>query len=197
MTTNVNTVSASEALADYRRRAANNRLGLWIFILSEVFLFGGILISRFILWGDTKPELEQLPAFLLTAVLLASSYFMYRAETSIQFGDRKGFLNGIILTAVLGTTFLLGVIFYEWPSSHLTVYDNVYGAVFYLMTGMHAFHVLTGVLFLGIIYRNGRKGVYTPEKYWPVEAAAIYWHFVDIVWFFFYPALYLIGATVG
>jgi cytochrome c oxidase subunit 3 len=64
------------------------------------------------------------------------------------------------------------------------------------MTGFHAFHVLTGVIFLFIVYRNGRKGLYSAERHWPVEAAAVYWHFVDVVWMFFYPALYLIGAAV-
>jgi len=64
------------------------------------------------------------------------------------------------------------------------------------MTGMHAFHVLTGVLFLIIILRNGVRGIYTAEKHWAVEAAAVYWHFVDVVWIFFYPALYLIGKVL-
>jgi len=59
------------------------------------------------------------------------------------------------------------------------------GAVFYMMTGMHAFHVLTGLIFLLIVWNNGRKNVYTAEKHWGVEAAAVYWHFVDLVWIFF------------
>jgi cytochrome c oxidase subunit 3 len=70
------------------------------------------------------------------------------------------------------------------------------GGVFYMMTGMHAFHVLTGLIFLGIVWNNARKGLYTAEKHWGVEAAAVYWHFVDLVWIFFYPALYLIGKAV-
>jgi cytochrome c oxidase subunit 3 len=61
---------------------------------------------------------------------------------------------------------------------------------------MHALHVLTGVIFLLIIYRNGKRGLYTPQKHYAVEAAAVYWHFVDVVWIFFYPALYLIGTAV-
>ena len=69
-------------------------------------------------------------------------------------------------------------------------------AVFYMMTGMHAFHVLTGVIFLGVVLNNARKGLYTAENHWAVEAATVYWHFVDVVWIFFYPALYLIGRLV-
>jgi len=79
----------------------------------------------------------------------------------------------------------------------LRSWDGVEGAIFYMLTGMHAFHVLTGVIFLIIVYRNGRKGNYTSEKHWAVEAAAVYWHFIDVVWIFFYPALYLIGTVSG
>jgi cytochrome c oxidase subunit 3 len=64
------------------------------------------------------------------------------------------------------------------------------------MTGMHAFHVLTGVIFLSIVLRNGLRGLYSPEKHWAVESATVYWHFIDVVWIFFYPALYLIGKLI-
>ncbi len=74
---------------------------------------------------------------------------------------------------------------------------SVDGAIFYLLTGMHAFHVLTGILFLLIVYRNGSKGLYTPEQHWGVEAAANYWHFIDLVWFFIYPSIYLFYAFTG
>jgi len=74
--------------------------------------------------------------------------------------------------------------------------QGVAWSLFYTMTGFHAFHVLTGVIFLWVVYRNGRKGLYNTERHWPVEAAAVYWHFVDVVWVFFYPALYLIGLPI-
>jgi cytochrome c oxidase subunit III len=70
------------------------------------------------------------------------------------------------------------------------------GAAFFMMTGMHAFHVLTGLILLIIVWINGRRGLYD-EKHYPVEAAAVYWHFVDVVWIFFYPALYLIGTVIA
>jgi cytochrome c oxidase subunit 3 len=186
-----------DALVEYRHKSAANRLGLWIFIFSEVFLFGGILISRLVLWGNTRPELEQLPAFALTSVLLLSSFFMNRADIAIKYGDRQNFLTGILATMILGIVFLVGVVGVEWTLAHVKPGDNVFGAIFYLMTGMHALHVFTGVVFLGLIYRNGRKGVYTPQKHFAVEAAAVYWHFVDVVWIFFYPAIYLMGTAIG
>jgi cytochrome c oxidase subunit III len=191
------TNSTASNLAEYQHTISMNRLGLWIFIFSEVFLFGGIAVTRIVLWGNTRPHLEQLPAFILTSALLLSSFFMNRADLAIRFGDLKQFQRGILATMLLGIIFLVGVVGVEWPFAGLSVSGNVYGAVFYLMTGMHAFHVLTGIIFLAIIYRNGRKGLYTPQKHWPVEAAAVYWHFVDVVWIFFYPAIYLMGLPVG
>ena len=94
---------------------------------------------------------------------------------------------------VLGIGFLVGVVGVEWRLAPFGPGDGPAGGVFYMMTGMHAFHVLTGVIFLGIVLRNGMRGRYTAERHWAVEAAANYWHFVDLVWIFFYPALYLIG----
>jgi cytochrome c oxidase subunit 3 len=188
------TLPHSATQAELQASASKNRLGLWIFLLSEVFLFGGIMVSRVVLWGPTRPELEQLPAFFLTSVLLLSSFFMNRAETAVVYGDRKIFLNGILATMILGIIFLFGVVLYEWPFSGLNPANNVYGAVFFLMTGMHALHVLSGVIFLGVIYRNGRKGLYSPQNHFAVEGAAVYWHFVDVVWIFFYPAIYLMGV---
>ena len=185
----------TQTLSEYKTQLVRNRLGLWLFIISEAFLFGGILIGRIVLWGDTRPHLEQGPAFVLTAALLISSFFMNRAETAIAIGDLKEFKSGIKWTIALGTLFLVGVVAFEWPLSHLSAAEDAYGAIFYLMTGMHAFHVLTGIIFLAVIYRNGKNGLYTPEKHWAVEAAAVYWHFVDVVWIFFYPAIYLIGMV--
>lgn len=185
----------TQTLSEYKTQLARNRMGLWFFMISEAFLFGGLLISRIVLWGGTRPHLEQGLAFVLTAALLISSFFMNRAETAIEHGDLKEFKRSILWTISLGTLFLLGVVALEWPTSGLSASTDVYGAVFFMMTGMHAFHVLTGIIFLGVIYRNGKNGLYTPEKHWAVEAAAIYWHFVDLVWIFFYPAIYLIGAV--
>ena len=111
--------------------------------------------------------------------------------------DRKGFITGTTITLVLGIGFLLGVVGVEWPlaiQEGITPSSGAAGAIFFMMTGMHAFHVFTGIIFLGIILRNGVRGLYSEEKHWAVEAAAVYWHFVDVVWIFFYPALYLIGS---
>ena len=190
-------MSATEhASADPRTtssyRLQTNRLGLWLFIISDSFVFGGLLATRFYLLGDTRPHLEQFLGLIVTSVLLISSFFMNRAEVSIAHGDRKGFVNSIIVTMVLGIAFLVGVIGFEWRMAAFGPSDGTAGAVFYMMTGMHAFHVLTGVIFLAIVLRNGLKGLYSAERHWAVEAAANYWHFVDVVWIFLYGILYVV-----
>jgi len=173
------------------------RLGLWLFLLSDSFVFGGLAVARFNLLGLTRPHLNQLLGLAVTAVLLLSSFFMNRAETSMAHGDRKGFGRNLLITLALGIAFVAGVLGVEWPTAiaeGVAPSVSAAGAIFFMMTGMHAFHVITGLLFLGIVWRNGRRGVYTADRHWGVEAAAVYWHFVDVVWIFFYPALYLIGT---
>ncbi len=184
---------AAGSAQSYAYRIATNRLGLWLFIISDSFVFGGLLVARFYLLGNHRPELNQFLGLGVTSVLLISSFFMNRAEVQISLGNRRGFVTNIIATMALGILFLLGVVGVEWRTAPFGPADGPAGAVFYMMTGMHAFHVLSGVIFLFIVLRNGLRGKYTAERHWGVEAAANYWHFVDVVWVFFYPALYLIG----
>jgi len=183
----------------YEYKSGTNRLGLWLFLVSDSFVFGGLMVMRMNLLGLTRPNLSQTLGLVVTAVLLISSFFMNRGETMMANGDRKGFLQNTLITFLLGLGFLIGVVFVEWRlAAHegLTPSSGAAGAAFYMMTGMHAFHVLTGLIFLAIVWINGRRGLYD-EKHYPVEAAAVYWHFVDVVWIFFYPALYLIGTVVA
>ena len=183
----------------YGYKTGTNRLGLWLFLISDSFVFGGLLVMRINLLGLTRPPLNQTLGLFVTAVLLISSFFMNRGETMMKNGDRKGFLNNTLITFLLGFGFFIGVVAVEWRlAAHegLTASSGAAGAAFYMMTGMHAFHVLTGLIFLAIVWVNGRKGLYD-ERHYPVEAAAVYWHFVDVVWIFFYPALYLIGIVIG
>lgn len=180
----------------HKYKTNTNRIGLWLFLLSDSFVFGGLLVIRFGLMGLTRPELSQVLGLGVTSILLISSFFMNRAEMAMAHGDRKNFLVSLSITILLGVVFLLGVVGVEWRIAHFGPADGPQGAVFYVMTGFHAFHVLTGVIFLIIVLINGIKGVYSPEKHWAVEASAVYWHFVDVVWIIFYPALYLIGEAV-
>jgi cytochrome c oxidase subunit 3 len=207
----LNLESHVEDETSYEYKTGTNRLGLWLFLISDSFVFGGLMAMRINLLGLTRPPLNQSLGLVVTTVLLVSSFFMNRGETMMHNSDRKGFLDNTMITIGLGLTFLFGVVLIEWhtwpafaefvlrllgeqPGTELLKPSSgVAGAAFFMMTGMHAFHVLTGLILLWIVWRNARKGLYD-EKQFPVEAAAVYWHFVDLVWIFFYPALYLIGT---
>lgn len=200
-------MSAIASAADsYAVHLRNSRFGLWMFFLSEVFLFGGLLAARFYLWVDhgqiVRPELDQIVGLIVTVVLLVSSWSMNMAETGMEYDDRRTFSIGMISTFILGTIFLLGVMIFEWGmfpaifEGHLLPSDGAFGAIVFMMTGMHALHVLSGLVFIAIVWYLGVNGHYSSEEHWGVEACAIYWHFVDLVWIFFYPAIYLIGTPI-
>ena len=195
--TAVETQSPGLTQAEYLHKTATNRLGLWLFLMSDSFVFGGLYIARFYLLGTAaRPHVDQVVGLVVTVMLLVSSFFMNRAETAAATGDKKTFERSILITLVLGTIFLLGVVAVEWQIAPFGPSDSAAASLFFTMTGFHAFHVFTGLVFLFVVWRNGRKGLYSTERHWPVQAAAIYWHFVDVVWIFFYPALYLIGHPV-
>lgn len=206
----------------YPVQLRSNRVGIWLFFVSELFLFVGLLAARFYLWrvspemaathptyevGEMlRPELSQLVGFITTAMLLVSSYFMVRAEIAAEHGHRGKMVFSLWVTFILGLLFLLGVVIIEWGTmpqlataitghSPIRPTDGVFGAVLFAMTGMHAIHVTTGLIFILILIFNSRKGWYPPHRTWGVEACALYWHYVDVIWIFFYPALYLIGRT--
>ena len=179
----------------YAYKLTTNRLGLWFFLLSDGFIFGGLFISRFNLLGLLRPDVNQYLGVTVTSVLLVSSFFANRAEVSMEHGDRKRAIFSLAVTIFLGLAFLAGVLGVEWRIAPFGPADGVQGAIFYTMTGFHAFHVLTGVIFLSIVLRNMARQRYSAEKHWAVEASVVYWHFIDVVWIFFYAALYLIGTV--
>jgi len=170
---------------------ALNRLGLWFFFLSETFLFGLLAAARFYLNGTETPEhLNQELGLVVTGILLLSSLTAYRAETAITHGNRGHAQVMLLATIALGLVFAGGVA-YEWSIAEFDPSDG-FGTSFFSMTGMHAAHAITGVFFLILAYRLVARGSFGPGDSWGITAIVMYWHFVDIVWVFFYPTLYLL-----
>ena len=170
---------------------AIKRFGLWLFFLSESLVFGLLLASRFFIEGIHREHLDQNLGLMITVILLASSLSAYAAESGMENGNKKAFIWGTSLTILMGTVFAVGV-GYEWYIAEFSHHES-FGTVFFAMTGVHAFHVISGVFMLLILLVLGAKGRYTKESHWPVSAVVMYWHFVDVVWVFFYPALYLLA----
>ncbi len=175
-------------------RLAINRLGLWLFLGSECFLFGVLLATRYYLQGLYRPpELNQALGLGITIVLLLSSLSAYRAEMAAAHGDQKGFARNILATIALGGLFVAGVTI-EWIEafSHFPP-GTGFGTLFFTTTGIHAFHVLTGLIALAVAFNMGREGRFTTGSSWGVEGTVKYWHFVDVAWVFIYPTLYLVN----
>ncbi len=185
-------VETDRVTAGAMHRPRANRLGLWLFFASETFLFGAFLSARFVSSGTTKPtDLNQPLALLLTAVLLGSSISAYLAETSIAHGDRRGFSRNLWITIFLGIVFLVGVVFEIREAIEYFPPSTIYGSSFVALIGLHGFHVLTGVIALGVILNLGRKGHFGVDNHWGAEGTIKYWHFVDLAWVLIYPTLYL------
>lgn len=175
-----------------RNRPAMNQAGLWLFFISETFLFAALASARFYIAGFDRPEhLNQLLGLGITSILLTSSILAYLAEAAIARGDRAACQMYLLGTIFLGLVFAGGVAV-EWSTAEFKV-GEPYGTAFFSMTGLHASHVISGVVLLALTARLLAKGHFSAESHWGVEASIKYWHFVDVVWVFFYPILYLIS----
>ena len=167
------------------------RAGLWLFFFSESILFGLLLTTRFYLLGIDREHVDQLLGLGITSILLLSSVTAFTAETAIEH-NRQGIARwGLIATIVLGLIFTVGVGF-EWATAEFSR-EEAFGSVFFTMTGIHATHVISGIGILILVLAQQMRGKYSGENHWPLSGAVMYWHFVDIVWVFFYPALYLVS----
>ena len=129
-----------------------------------------------------------------TLILLCSGAAATWAHHAIAHeNDRKGLENGLILAIGLGALFTVFQI-YEYTHASFSFSGNIYGASFFMATGFHGFHVLIGTIFLLVCLIRAKKGHFSPEKHIGFEAAAWYWHFVDVVWLFLFAAIYIWGA---
>jgi len=182
-------------------------LAMIIFIGSEAMLFASFFAAYFMVryniadndWPPVKDiatgERFEPPVVLTgvnTAFLVFSSFTVWFAEHRLKHGDRKGLERGLLVTMFLGLTFLV-VQINEYAHLGFTPQDKAFGAAFYTLTGFHGLHVFVGLCLLLICYlRVKRAHDFTPQWSTPLNAASLYWHFVDVVWVFLYVVVYLI-----
>jgi len=188
------------------------RFGMSLFIASEVMFFvaffwaffnGAFFPTEAIGWtwppqGTHTIDAFGLP-FLMTLLLLLSGCTVTWAHHAVVEGNNKETIQALGLSVLIGAIFL-GFQVYEY--SHLVhigmgFSDNIYTSAFFMATGFHGFHVLVGAIFLFICWQRAQKGHFTPEKHFGFEAAAWYWHFVDVVWLFLFIAVYWWGNAFG
>jgi cytochrome c oxidase subunit III len=190
-------------------------LGMWVFLVTEILFFGG-LFAGYTVYRATYPEafreashhLDLLLGSINTAVLITSSLTMAFAVHSAQEGRRRALIVFLLLTMVIGGVFL-GIKVTEY--THKYEQDLVPGIRFayggphpgpvqlflifyFVMTSLHALHLTIGIGLLGILAFLAWRGHFSADHYAPVETSGLYWHFIDIVWIFLFPLLYLIGT---
>ena len=179
-------------------------LGMAIFIGSEIMVFAAFFVAYFIARANTAqwpPQFsgvepfEPLPKLITgvnTANLVFSSFTLWWGEKRLAAGDRRGLIRGLILTLMLGSTFLI-IQINEYVHLGFTPQDTIFGTVFYLLTGLHGLHVFVGLCVLWFALNRARKqNEFRHGAAGPLVAGSIYWHFVDVVWIFLYVVVYLI-----
>lgn len=179
----------------------DKKVGMWIFLCSEVMFFAGLIGSYIILRfgaGNTWPlpgEVLNIPVTAVnTFILICSSVSMVKAYAAISQGDQAGLKKWLIATVVMGAIFL-GVQAYEYRElihHNFTPAAGLYGSTFFTMTGFHGFHVLCGVVSMIYITQKAFRGHYTKEDHEGIEVIGLYWHFVDLVWIILFTVVYLI-----
>jgi cytochrome c oxidase subunit 3 len=191
--------------------------GMWVFLATEV-LFFGVLFATYTLYRAWYPEAFAAASHELhiwsgavnTVVLITSSLTMALAVHAAQTGDRRGLMRFLTATIVLGAAFL-GVKAFEYHSGfvegHLpgaafrfeathAQHAQIFFSLYYLMTGLHALHMVIGLGLMAVMLWLSWRGVITADYSSPIEISGLYWHFVDLVWIFLFPLLYLIGRHV-
>jgi cytochrome c oxidase subunit III len=173
-------------------------LGIYLFIISEVMLFGAFFTAYFffrVVKGDPWPapgtEIPVLVAAVNTAVLVSSSFTMHWASVSAKNGNRAGMKAGLFATFFLGLTFL-SVQLNEYVHLGWAPQDHAQGTIFYGLTGLHGAHVTVGLILLLFANIRAFRGHFTPEAHRGVEVPGIYWHFVDVMWIIVYSTIYII-----
>jgi len=173
----------------------------WFWAYFDVSLFPGDAVQYMraeVTGGQWPPKgIETFDPWHLpllnTLILLTSGTTVTWAHHAMLHNDRKGLTNGLILTVVLGALFTACQV-YEYGHAAFGFSEHIYGATFYMATGFHGFHVLVGTIFLAICLLRTLSGHFTVEKHFGFEAAAWYWHFVDVVWLFLFACIYVWGA---
>jgi len=195
-------------------------LGMWVFLITEIMFFGGLFMAYTLYrsmnaegFAAASHQLDVKLGAINTVVLIASSFTMAMAVYGSQTGKRQLLLVCLILTMIFGAAFLgIKAVEYntkfehhlfpgagfKWESPEhdprLAQPARMFFWIYFAMTSLHALHMIIGLGVMAVIFYYAWRGRYSPEYHAPVEVSGLYWHFVDIVWIFLFPLLYLIGS---
>jgi cytochrome c oxidase subunit 3 len=173
-------------------------LGMLLFIISEIMIFGAFFTAYFFIrvangdpWPAPGTKIPLAVAGFNTAILISSSFTLHWAETSVKRGNRFGLRAGILSTLMLGATFLF-VQINEYIHLGFAPANSAQGTIFYGLTGLHGAHVCIGLILLSVVTVRSFRGHYSPEEHRGLNVPGIYWHFVDIMWIVVFTTVYVI-----
>ncbi|HEX6905177.1 MAG TPA: cytochrome c oxidase subunit 3 family protein [Terriglobales bacterium] len=199
---------------DMEQQREASSMGMWVFLITEIMFFGGMFMAYllyryeyFVAWQEGSQHMNFWIGTVNTAVLICSSLTMVLAVLAIQQGRRR--LTSVLLAATIcfAVAFMVlkGIEYHEhWlahefpgPSFHFAGIDprhvEMFFVLYFVMTGFHALHVLIGIGLVSTMLYMNERGHFSADYHNPVENVGLYWHFVDLVWIYLYPLLYLIG----
>ena len=184
--------------ANRSSRVEPQLLGMLLFIISEIMVFGGFFTAYFFIrvaqgdpWPAPGTHLPVEVAGVNTAILVSSSFTIHWAQTSIKNGNRFGLKAGMLTTFLLGATFLF-IQINEYVHIGFAPQDHAQGTIFYGLTGLHGAHVFVGLTLLTMVTVRSFRGHFSPEHHHGVEVPGIYWHFVDVMWVVVYTTIYIL-----
>jgi cytochrome c oxidase subunit III len=200
--------------ADMDQQRESAELGMWLFLVTEIMFFGGMfcayMVYRYMYpqaWEAGSEQMDFWFGTINTVVLICSSLTMALAVRAAQVGQKNALVALLIITMLFGCVFMgiKGVEYYghwtehQFPGANFhfdgpdVQHVQIFFFLYWAMTGLHAFHMLIGIVLVGLIAYWGWRGKYGPDYYNPVENTGLYWHFVDMVWIYLYPLLYLLS----
>jgi len=209
-------IVAAHQFDDIEQQHESASLGMWLFLATEIMFFGGMFLGYSIYRGayhvayaEASRHLDIVLGGINTGVLLCSSLTMALAVHAAQLGGRRSVVILLVATIVLGSVFLgiKGVEYYhkyeehfipgqhfEFPGGNAT-HAQIFFSFYFAMTGMHALHMVIGIGIMLVMIVLTLRNRFSPEYYFPIEMTGLYWHFVDIVWVFLFPLLYLVDRS--
>ena len=179
-------------------RVDHRTLGMLLFIISEIMVFGAFFTAYFFIrvvqgaeWPAEGEHLPKVIAGVNTAILISSSFTMHWALVSIKRDRRFGLIAGLFLTLAMGLTFL-SLQIHEYLNLSFTPSNNAFASGFFSLTGLHGMHVFVGATLLAIAFIRACRGHYSGAEHIGLEVTGLYWHFVDVVWILLYTVVYLL-----
>ena len=199
--------------ADSEQQFDAAKIGMWLFLVSEILLFGGLFVGFGIMQArypeafyEAHHHLDRILGLVNTIVLLTSSFTMVMAVHAAQTGRRRRLAVFLVLTLVLAGVFL-GIKYFEYshkfaegllPGKYFSHHAGqpeqmLFFSFYFMMTGLHGLHIVGGMVVIAWVLRRSLRGEFGPKYYTPVDLVGLYWHLVDLIWIYLFPLLYLIS----